>query len=137
MMRIPFVLMAGRDDESRRMFVTAFEKKVAYAALITEDSGKAALGFLANCDWYDLPDLIILDYLLPDMTATDLVRELLMDNRCRPIPKIIELPETSENLIRECTILGVHDFLKQGRSLIECEGNVQRVDFLLQAELNF
>ena len=135
-MRIPFALLANNDDDYVKLFATVFDKQIAYASLVTESSGKAMLSFLETRTWDDLPSLILLDYQLSDMTAPEVLRELLPDSRYRTIPKGIWINQIGERQIAECGNLGVHCFLKKGEGIFECESSIRHIDNLLKTELS-
>ncbi len=136
-LKLPYLLLAEPDTDRRNSFITVFEKHVAYATVSTADNGQSLLSFLSGCGWKDLPSLIILNYELPDMAATDILRELLLDTRYMNIPKIVRTPTTEERDTEECRMLGIKHFLKFPEDIFEFESEVRIVDRLLKTELDF
>ena len=134
-MGIPFVLLADADGEHTNRFESIFEKEIAYATVVAKENGKSLLHFLSTCPWDHLPSLILLTYRLSDMTAPDLLRELLPDTRFLAIPKVILTDRDYKTEIDECKILGVRHFLKKDETVFECESNVRRIDTMLKSEL--
>ena len=100
------------------------------------DDGKSTLSFLSRCDWKDLPSLILLNVSLTDMTAPNLLRELLLNTRYMRIPKLIWVPGLDAKEVSECRMLGVKHFLKRAESVFEIENNVHKIDDLLKMELS-
>lgn len=135
-MSMPFIVLADNDCEHKKSFTKAFEKQVAYASIVTRHSGRSLLSFLRSCDWNNLPDLIVLNYQLSDMTAPEVLRQLLTDSRCREIPKVVCVPDIDKNAITECWSLGARHFLKKDDGLFECESVVREIDTILKAELS-
>ena len=116
--------------------MTVFEKQVAYAEVAMAEDGKSLLSFLSDCDWKNLPSLILLNMSLSDMTAPNLLRELLLNTRYMQIPKLIWVPGWDAKEMSECRMLGIKHFLKRADSVFEIENNVHVIDNLLKAELS-
>jgi CheY-like chemotaxis protein len=135
-MKLPYVLLADSDVDHRNSFLTVFEKQVAYATVTTMDDAQSLLSYLSGCNWKDLPSMIILNYYLPDMTAPDLMRELLPDTRYLNIPKLILIPAADPKLVEECRILGVRHFLQLAGSVFDLEDNMRKIDAILKGELH-
>jgi CheY-like chemotaxis protein len=135
-LKLPYLLLADADPDRRDSFIAVFENHVAYATVSIVDDGQSLLSFLAGCGWKDLPSLIILNYQLPDMTAPNILRELLTDPRYLSIPKLIWIPTSEKKEIEECRILGVKHFLKFPVDKFEFESEVRIFDGLLKTELN-
>ena len=136
-MKLPYVLLAEGDPEQSETFTTVFGKQIAYATVSVVEDGKSLLTFLSGCGWKDLPDLIIINTNLKDMTAPDILREMLLDTRYLSIPKIIRMAEEDVKIIEECRMLGVKHFLRKVESVFDFETNVRSIDNLLKAHLNF
>lgn len=135
-MKLPYILLADDNPDHRKSFVTVFEEQVAYAAVSIVDSGQSLLSFLSGCGWKDLPNLIVLNYQLADMTAANVMRELLLDSRYLTIPKLVLLPAWNDKHQAECRMLGVKHFLLRAENLFDFEHNVHKIDDLLKAELS-
>ena len=133
-MKLPYILLADSDSDHRESFVTVFEKQVAYATILTVVDGQSLLSYLAGCPWKDMPSLIVLNYRQQDMTAPDVIRELLIDTRYLTIPKIVTTSTEDENEIEECRMLGIKNFLKEPAGLFDLETNVRKIDNLLKTE---
>ena len=133
--KLPYILLADDILDHRNSFVTVFEKQIAYATVSAVDDGQSLLAFLAHCGWRDLPSMIILKYQLRDITAPDLLRELLLDTRYMKIPKLIWSSTGAQKEMEECRILGVKHFYKTPDDIFELETNVRKIDDILQAEL--
>src|SRR5215469_2080610 len=91
-MKMPYILVADDDIEHRNSFATVFAKQVAYAEVSIVDDGQSLLSYLSGCDWKNLPNLILLNVQLSDMTAPNLLRELLLNSRYLRIPKLVWVP---------------------------------------------
>ena len=98
--------------------------------------GQSLISFLCGCDWKDLPSLIVLHVHLTAMTAPDVLRELLLDERYLRIPKLILLRAGEVREMDECRILGVKHFLKKADNILDLEENMRKIDDLLKAELS-
>lgn len=98
--------------------------------------GESLLTFLSGCGWKDLPSMIVLNVHLSAMTAPDVLRELLLNERYLRIPKLILVPALGTREVDECRILGVKHFLIKADSMLDIEENMRKIDDLLQAELS-
>src|SRR5687768_8243509 len=82
-------VMAGTillvDDEQDLVDTLRYSlEREGYATLAARD-GAAALGVLGQSQ----PDLVLLDWMLPDMSGVDVCRSLRMSERTRRIPVIM------------------------------------------------
>jgi two-component system, response regulator len=79
--------------------------------LITASRGKEALEALLNKSKADLPQLIMLDINLPDISGIDLLRCIKNDNRLREIPVVILTMSNEDHDIQKSYDLGASSYL--------------------------
>ncbi len=85
-------------------------------ATLSAPSGAAALGFLGQSA---TPDLVLLDWMLPDMAGTEVCRNLRMSERTRRIP-VIMVSARSEEIDRVVGFeLGADDYVTKPYSVRE------------------
>ena len=77
------ILLVDDDQMIRDMYRDVL-KKEGYA-VTTAVNGKAALEYIAQ----KLPDLILLDLMMPDMNGVEVIRELKKDDKYKDIPIIV------------------------------------------------
>ena len=76
----------------------------------------------------ELPDLILLDMLMPKLTGLDVLRTLRADQRTRAIPVLILSNSSREQDIQEAERLGVSGYLvKANLSLQDLGDQVGRL----------
>lgn len=91
-----------------------------------------------------LPDLVLLDIMLPDMSGIDILKRLRAGARTRNIPVIMATAKGAEYERVNALDLGADDYLAKPFSLIEmvarinavlrrCNGNVQSEEIVLGA----
>lgn len=91
-----------------------------------------------------LPDLVLLDIMLPDMSGIDILKRLRAGARTRNIPVIMATAKGAEYERVNALDLGADDYLTKPFSLIEmvarinavlrrCNGNVQSEEIVLGA----
>jgi DNA-binding response OmpR family regulator len=67
----------------------------------------------------NLPQLIILDYNIPELNGLDLLRFLKENNRYQAITKVIWSTSSSEQFRTDCLALGAKDYIVKPSSFAE------------------
>jgi CheY-like chemotaxis protein len=134
---LPYILLGDNNLNACASFEQELEKQVAYAAVKTVEDGQTLLDFLAGRSWKDLPSMILINYDLPGMKASDILRELLTDARYTDIPKLVWGPSADcEEEVSKCKQLGASLYLKKPDAAFELEGVVRQIDTILKSELS-
>ncbi len=109
------ILIVEDSAEDREIYRRYLSKEVTSKYKIVEaESGEDALEQLASMQ----PDLILLDYLLPDFNGLELIEEL--KTQIRKIPPIIMLTGQGNELVAvEAMKSGVKDYLVKGKLTAE------------------
>jgi two-component system response regulator len=79
--------------------------------LIITNSGKEALAAMQNKSKADLPQLILLDINLPDISGIDLLRRIKKDDNLREIPVVILTGSNEDQDIQKSYDLGAGSYL--------------------------
>jgi len=79
--------------------------------LVIATSGKEALAALQNKSRADLPQLILLDINLPDISGIDLLTSIKKDSNLRDIPVVILTGSNEDQDIQESYDLGAGSYL--------------------------
>jgi len=79
--------------------------------LIIATSGKEALAALQNKSKADLPQLILLDINLPDISGIDLLKCIKNDDNLRGTPVVILTGSNEDQDIQKCYDLGAGSYL--------------------------
>jgi DNA-binding response OmpR family regulator len=99
------VLLIDDDEDLMTIFTTAFTKEQFEA--IYELTGQAGLE-RAN---KELPDVILLDQVLPDMAGNDVLKKLKADEATKNIPVILLSNFSQEDLVKNAIDLGAVDYV--------------------------
>lgn len=81
------IFIVDDDDDDRFMLWQAFQKKHPACLVCTFTDGQELLDHLR--DYYDIPDLIILDQNMPVMDGFTTLKRLKKSSRHRTIPTVI------------------------------------------------
>jgi len=81
------------DDEKPIRDMVAFALRRAEYSVFEADSGREALVAVAD----RTPDLVLLDWMLPDLSGVELLRRLRQDERFRDLPVIMLTARTEEH----------------------------------------
>lgn len=133
---LPYILLGDNNLKDCASFEQELEKQVAYAAVKTVEDGEALLTFLVGRSWKELPSMILVNYDLPGMKASAILRELLMDPRYADIPKLIWGQSGDCEEVAKCKELGATLYLKKPDAAAEFQGIVRQIDTILKSELS-
>lgn len=97
-MKHNLIFIVDDDDNDRSMLWQAFQKHHPGCLLFAFSDGQELLDHLT--DYYDVPDLIILDLNMPVMDGVTTLKRLKLSSRFRAIPTVLlSSPfETNDNL---------------------------------------
>lgn len=133
---LPYILLGDNNLVDNVCFEQELEKQVAYAAVKTVEDGLTLLDFLNKRSWKELPSMILINYEIPGIKASDILRELLMDKRYADIPKLVWGPKTDCEEVAKCKQLGATLSLKKPGVALEMEGVIRQIDSILKTELS-
>ena len=122
------ILFADDDLDDQELLKEAFLKIDDELIIHTESTGKEGLSFLENCTDEDLPDLIILDYNIPDMNGAEIFESINSNTRYRNIVKVVWSTSNSPLYRQICKDAGIdhyfekpqryQDILKLGQTML-------------------
>lgn len=133
---LPYILLGDNNIIDNVSFEQELEKQVAYATVKSVDDGLTLLDFLNKQSWKDLPSMILINYDIQGMKASDIFRELLMDTRYASIPKIVWGPTADCEEVARCKQMGASLYLKKPDAAAGLEGVVRQIDSILKTELD-
>jgi two-component system chemotaxis response regulator CheY len=83
------------DSKTMQLLIEKTLKEIGYNDLLICDSAKSALGILQN----EKPDLILLDWHMPEMNGLEFLKKLKSDNELKSIPVILlTVEDETENV---------------------------------------
>jgi DNA-binding response OmpR family regulator len=115
----PTVLVA--DDDEDILELVAFRLERAGYEVITARDGSEALAAARE----RLPDLAVLDVMMPGLTGYDVTRELRSDEATRAIPVILLTARVQEADVNRGFEAGADDYLRKPFSPQELRARVQ------------
>lgn len=90
---------------------------------VEASSGEAALDHLAT----SLPDIILLDYMMPEMSGIDLLRVLKSDERTATIPVIMVTARAEGQATAEALAAGADDYVTKPIDFTNLEARIRNV----------
>ncbi len=99
------ILIAEDDDFLRSLAVTKLEKE-GFSVLMAAD-GQSGLTTATT----EIPDLIILDLMLPVMSGFDVLKSLKADDKTKNIKVIVFSNLGEDSDIKTCLDMGANDYL--------------------------
>src|ERR1700733_11297055 len=108
-------IVLAEDDPFLRPGCETGLRKQGYTVISTSD-GEEALQAIRT----ELPDLILLDLIMPKMTGVEVLRSLKSEEATRNIPVLILTNSSTESVVKEVLELGADGYhLKANLSLAE------------------
>jgi len=95
------------DDEQELVFVTQMSLEAHGYKIITAYDGEAGLSSAQN----NLPDLILLDVMMPKMNGYEVCQKLKADDKTRHIPVIILSAKTQDEDMANGKNAGCDDYI--------------------------
>jgi CheY-like chemotaxis protein len=122
-----FILLADDDPEDLELFQELMSSIEPNLVIKAVSSGKALVEFLSTCSEGRFPDLIILDYNMPQMKGAELLWELSSDKRYGGIPKYVLSTSDSAAHIKECMDKGASAYFVKPGNLSEMETMIRNI----------
>lgn len=124
------ILIADDDDEDLELIEEAILNFEPNVKLHKVNDGKAVLEYLEELQDHMLPDLIVLDYNMPQMKGSEVLTQLNGHDRYHGVPKVILSTSSTPFYIDECKSKGAAEYF--------VKPNTQReLDVLAERMLSF
>lgn len=94
------------DDEALTTIFTSVLAKEGFQVVVS-NTGQEGMDKVKT----DLPDLILLDQVLPDYSGNDILKQLKADDKTKNIPVIILSNFSQEELVKEAINAGAVDYV--------------------------
>jgi len=108
-----YTILVADDEEDLRGFLSS-ELARNYEVIEASD-GVEAISFVRQFE----PDLVLLDYMMPDKNGMEVCREIRNDSRLSHIPVIMLTARADEKIKLECLKAGASDFISKPFALGE------------------
>lgn len=112
------IILVGEDDPDDQEFLKDIFASVDPGfLLIFLHNGALVIDYLERCESDSLPCLILLDYNMPEMDGSDILKKLSGEARYQNIPKIIWSTSSSPTYRNKCLELGATEYLVKPSSI--------------------
>ena len=104
------ILLAEDDPDDQDMIREAFKEINISFSLHVVENGNHVFDYLNKLPDHTLPDLIILDYNMPELNGAQVLQKLCEHNRYTAIPKVILSTSNNIKFIQEAEEKGAHAY---------------------------
>lgn len=113
------ILVADDDVDDMEFIEEAILSFEPQAVLTKASTGRVAMKLLEQCSDDRLPQLLILDYNMPEMSGAEVLASLYGVERYLSIPKIVLSTSSSPMHIRECKDNGATEYFTKPNTKAE------------------
>ncbi|GAA4333333.1 hypothetical protein GCM10023184_26440 [Flaviaesturariibacter amylovorans] len=109
--RLPVRIFLAEDDvDDQELLIEAMAMHLPGATVQVASNGKKALTILLSLPDYELPTLIIVDYNLPEVNGSEILKALNAEPRFASIPKLVWSTSNSSLYRQICLDLGARAY---------------------------
>jgi CheY-like chemotaxis protein len=119
------VLLAEDDIDDQELLAEAFSEIDPNIRLIPFTSGRKFLSYLDELP--EIPDMVVLDYNIPEMNGAEILRHLQDDHRYQTVTKLVWSTSDSSHYERSCLALGAKAYLIKPTSVNALVSMAQRM----------
>lgn len=106
-----FIFLAEDDLDDQELLTDAINFLDTDTTIHTISNGQKAIAYLESLEDVALPQLIVLDYNLPELNGEEILEILSQNSRYQPIPKIIWSTSNSSLYKTKCLQLGAKAYM--------------------------
>ena len=115
------ILIADDDLDDLELLEEALIEAKPNSTIDKATGGKAAINFLNTYTDSNLPDLIILDYNMPDATGSEILAHIRKQKRYDKVPRVIFSTSGAERHVTECIKGGATKYLVKPQTKSELD----------------
>jgi len=115
------ILLADDDPDDREFLLQAIKNLNQPVSMACVADGREVLGCLSSLDEKEFPDLIVIDYKMPVLNATDVLQKMGEEPRYRNIPVIVWSTSNQPEHIRRCLECGAVNYFTKPSSQAELD----------------
>ena len=130
------ILLAEDDIDDQELLQEALFSIAPTVRLISFSSGIKFINQLENVDAAGIPQLIVLDYNIPELNGAEILQRLNTIERFNEIVKIIWSTSDSPLYRRNCLALGAKDYLLKPSSIAGMKEVAQKMLAFCKEDLN-
>jgi CheY-like chemotaxis protein len=121
------ILLADDDEEDRELIEESILSVDPGAVLHQVNDGRAAIDYLEKYEGNSLPDLIILDYNMPQLNGAQVLALLNRMPRYKSTPKVILSTSSASFHIHECLANGAIEYFTKPNTKKELDAIVRKI----------
>ena len=116
-----FILLGEDDPDDQELLKDVFSSIDSSFILLFVNNGKEVLSALEKLNDDQLPCLIVLDYNMPGLNGSDILKEVGQNERYNEIPKVVWSTSGSDKFKKLCMELGAVDYVLKPSNNIDLE----------------
>lgn len=132
--RAPFVLLAEDDLDDQEFLKEALLNEDASLHLECINNGRKLIDYLHVLPPEEFPDIIVLDYNIPELSGIEILKILNADQRYATIPKIVWSTSGSPLFKSQSIEMGVMDYITKPSDLNSFIAVAKRIISFIQHE---
>ena len=105
------ILLAEDDIDDQELLAEAFKELNPEIKLVAFTSGRKFLNYTKELEASEIPDLIILDYNIPEINGAEILKHLDEDIRFHSVVKLVWSTSNSPQYEISCKALGAKAYL--------------------------
>lgn len=121
------ILSAEDDRDDQFLIKRAIDKAYIKTEIYFVSNGEDLLERLLTCNDENIPDLILLDLNMPEMSGIEALKKIKENEKNRKIPVVILTTSDNENDMEQCYELGIQSYVTKPQSfdeLVKCLENI-------------
>lgn len=121
------ILLAEDDIDDQELLREAFMDVDPSIEMTIAPNGAKAVSYLENLSFDQLPDLIVLDYNMPELDGAQVLQILGEQEQYKQIPKIVLSTSPSPYYKANCLSLGADGYFTKPSSYNELEALIREI----------
>ena len=111
------IFLAEDDIDDQEFLYEALLSVDPNIRLLSFTSGLKLMNHIAKLDGTQLPQLIILDYNIPEINGAEILEQLKNDSRFSTVPKIVWSTSDSHLYRQNCILFGAKEYMVKPSSI--------------------
>ena len=121
------ILLAEDDLDDQELFADALTEIDPSIHLLTFSSGKKILKHLQNLENDQIPEMIVLDYNIPEINGAEILKKLEEDHRYDPMVKVVWSTSNSPTYQNSCLQLGAKAYFVKPSNIVALNEMVKQI----------
>jgi CheY-like chemotaxis protein len=121
------ILLADDDREDRQLLEEIISDIDPLTEIFSVINGKQAIEFLYACRDKELPNIVILDYNMPQLTGAEVLIKMAEDERLCKVPTVILSTSDSKEHIKNCIANGAKEYFVKPSNIHQLTDIAQKI----------